>query len=104
MTDNSLFQPVITGTFDTTTGKANEAKNRPVCSVRASKAMRQQVASVSLVFTGNMQCSGGSRISLVKDVTTGLQDGGITPRGCIIVTGKKIKCVGRETVRGRCAL
>ena len=94
VTDNALFQPVITGTFDATTGKAHEAKNRPVCSVRPSKTLRQQVAGVSLEFSGNVQRSGGCYISLVKDVTTGATDGSITPGGPIIVTGRRIKCVG----------
>lgn len=94
VTDNALFQPVITGTFDGTSGKADEAANRPVCAVKPSKTLRQQVAGVSLEFTGNVQRSGGSRISLVEDVTTGGTDGSITPGGPIIVTGRKIKCVG----------
>ena len=58
--------------------------------------MRNELDKVTMEFSGTVKKSGGARIGLVKDVTTGKTDGTITPGGMIDVTGSKIRCINAD--------
>lgn len=96
VTGSALYSPSITGLLIGTTGAINPEINKCIVNVAPSVAMRAEVAKVTPEFSGNVKNLGGARISLVKDVTTGLTDGTITPGGMLDVTGSKIKCVNAD--------
>ena len=96
VTGTALYQPTITGTFIGNSGTFDSERNSCVCTVSASQALREKVATVSPQFTGTVKESGGARISLVVDATTGSNDGTITSGGVLTVTGTKIKCVNAD--------
>ncbi|CAK7062630.1 MAG: hypothetical protein PARBA_02340 [Parabacteroides sp.] len=96
VTGSALYSPSITGLLIGTTGAINPEINKCIVNVAPSAAMRAEVAKVTPEFSGNVKNLGGARISLVKDVTTGLTDGTITPGGMLDVTGSKIKCVNAD--------
>ena len=96
VTGSALYSPSITGLLIGTTGAINPDINKCIVNVAPSAAMRAEVAKVTPEFSGNVKNLGGARISLVKDVTTGLTDGTITPGGMLDITGSKIKCVNAD--------
>ena len=96
VTGSALYSPSITGLLIGTTGAINPEINKCIVNVAPSAAMRAEVAKVTPEFSGNVKNLGGARISLVKDVTTGLTDGTITPGGMLDITGSKIKCINAD--------
>lgn len=92
-TMNATYLPVIKGVF-ARSGEWDEVANSFSCTVRASKSLKADLACFKPAFTGQVESEGGAIITGVKDVTTGRTDGTITSGGAVIVTGKKIKCVG----------
>ena len=91
VTDNVAFLPVIKGTFERK-GTWDADVNSVSCTLTASKTLKEKLAQLKPSFTGNVNTTGGSRISSVLDVLTGSVDGTITAGGPRVVTGVKIKC------------
>lgn len=96
VTGSAVYSPSVTGLFTGNKGVVNTDTNKCIINIAPSAAMRAEVAKVNPVFSGNVKDLGGARINLVKDVTTGMTDGTITPGGMLDVTGTKIKCVNAD--------
>ena len=95
-TGTAMFTPAIEGLFLGKTGTVDPAKNKCTVSIIPTAAMRSELDKVTMEFSGTVKESGGARIGLVKDVTTGKTDGTITPGGMIDVTGSKIRCINAD--------
>ena len=95
-TGTAMFTPAIEGLFLGKTGTVDPAKNKCTVNIIPTAAMRSELDKVTMEFSGTVKESGGARIGLVKDVTTGKTDGTITPGGMIDVTGSKIRCINAE--------
>lgn len=96
VTGSAQYSPSISGIFLGNHGTINPAVNKCIINVAPSAAMRAEVEKVTPEFSGNVKNMGGARISLVKDVTTGLTDGTITPGGMLDISGSKIRCVNAD--------
>ena len=92
-TMNASYLPVVKGVF-ARSGEWDEGAHSFSCTVRASKSLKADLATVKPAFIGQVSSDGGAAITGVEDATTGRTDGTITAGGAIVVTGKKIKCVG----------
>ena len=95
-TGTAMFTPAIEGLFLGKTGTVDPAKNKCTVNIIPTAAMRSELDKVTMEFSGTVKESGGARIGLVKDVTTGKTDGTITPGGMIDVTGSKIRCINAD--------
>lgn len=95
-TGTAMFTPAIEGLFLGKTGTVDPAKNKCNVNIIPTAAMRSELDKVTMEFSGTVKESGGARIGLVKDVTTGKTDGTITPGGMIDVTGSKIRCINAD--------
>lgn len=95
-TGTAMFTPAIEGLFLGKTGTVDPAKNKCNVNIIPTAAMRSELDKVTMEFSGTVKESGGTRIGLVKDVTTGKTDGTITPGGMIDVTGSKIRCINAD--------
>lgn len=95
VTGAAVFKPSITGVFTGTNGDFGNGNACRVC-LLPSKTLRSEVAQVTPKFSGNVLTTGGARIALVTDRRTGLTNGTITPGGALIISGRKIKCVGSD--------
>ncbi|UVQ47464.1 DUF4469 domain-containing protein [Parabacteroides faecis] len=95
-TGTAMFTPAIEGLFLGKTGMVDPAKNKCTVNIIPTAAMRSELDKVTMEFSGTVKESGGARIGLVKDVTTGKTDGTITPGGMIDVTGSKIRCINAD--------
>lgn len=96
VTGSAVYSPSLVGIFMGNKGVVDPAVNKCVVNISPSVEMRAEVAKVKPSFSGNVKNLGGARISLVKDVTTGLTDGTITPGGMLDVTGSKIRCMNAD--------
>ena len=92
-TKNAIYLPIIKGVFGPS-GEWDGDANSYSCTMMPSKSFRRALEAVHPAFTGQLMDEGDAAITSVKDVTTGTVNSTITPGGAIIVTGKKIKCVG----------
>ena len=92
VTGSAQYSPDLNGLFIGETGEV-KPENKCIVNVSPSLALRREVAKVKPVFSGNVKNLGGARIGLVKDVTTGLTDGTITPGGMLDVPGAKLRCL-----------
>lgn len=95
VTGTAQFSPSVTGLFIGETGTM-KPENKCIVNVSPSLALRREVANVKAGFSGRVKTFGGARIGLVKDVTTGLTDGTITPGGMLDVTGSKFRCLNAD--------
>lgn len=95
VTGTAQYSPTLAGLFIGTTGEL-KPENKCIVNVSPAVALRQEVAKVKAEFSGRVKNLGGARIGLVKDVTTGLTDGTITPGGMLDVTGAKLRCLNAD--------
>lgn len=97
VTGSAVYQPSITGVFMGTTGTVDPTVNKCIVNVNPSQTLRTMVdTQVKARYSGVAKQLGGASIGLVRDVTTGLTDGTITPGGMLDVSGTKIRCTNAD--------